>query len=139
MGEVQGVVGGARIEAQQPAGQKQFVVAQAPVLAPEHQGHRQGARGRSPRLWGGTSPQPVKGCGWAVQGQGRPLQAAGGGHHPTTIGQGGRQVGEQGSTLQHGLGMNGHLAGLRPQRITAGRHQAQFGHPEIGAQPGHAA
>ena len=74
-----------------------------------------------------------------MQGQGRPLQAAGGGHHPTTIGQSGRQVSELGSTLQHGLGMHGHLAGLRPQRITAGRHQAQFGHPEIGAQACHAA
>ena len=128
MGEVEGWVGRAAAQGEQPSGLKQLVVAEAPVLPTEDQG-----QGRAPL------PQPVQGWLRRQQGQGFTVPPAAGGHHPAAVGQGGGQAGEEAGLLEHPGPVHRQEPGLCAQVVAAGGHQTQLGDFEIGAEPGDAA
>ena len=147
MGEVQGGVVGAALEAKDFARLQQFIVAEAPILPAEDQGHRgvDSARGigsaRADSNAGGRFglDQPAQGRPRPLQGQFLPFEPATGGHHPAAVGDRCGQVGVGGRLLELGLAMDRHAPGFLPQGIAAGGHQAQLGDGEIGAEAGNAA
>ena len=132
MGEVERAVGLGRAQGEQASGLQQFIVGQAAVLPAKHQGHR------GPAPLGGLH-QPSQRLGGGQQGQGLPIAASTGGHHPAAVGQGPFEAGKAAGLLQHLGAMHGHQPGFGAQVIAAGIDQAQGPDLEIGAQPGHAA
>jgi len=138
VGEVEGGVGGGGGDVQEAPRLEELVVGETPILPAKHQGRPIHDRGLSwgPALW---SQKPGQGLARGPQGQGRPLQPTGSGHHPATIGEGCGQVGIDLCPLKVGYAMDSHLAGFCAEWIAAGRHQAQLIHAEIGTQPSNAA
>ena len=66
------------------------------------------------------------------------VQASATAHGAAAVVDGRQQVGNHYGGLKQRLAVHGHQHCLIAEMVTAGGHQPQFAHPEIGAEPGHA-